>query len=41
MSCKHHTRKEKNHAPFHGQNLFIALHHGSDFILINTATILL
>jgi hypothetical protein len=35
------TRQEKNHALFPGKNLFISLHHGSNFILINKATILL
>ena len=35
-----YTRQEKKHAPFPGKNLFIALHHESDFILINKTTIL-
>jgi hypothetical protein len=34
-----HTRQENNHAHFCGKNLFIALHHGSDFILINKTMI--
>jgi hypothetical protein len=32
---------EKNHALFPGKNLFISLHHGSNFILINKTMILL
>jgi hypothetical protein len=34
-------KRAKNHAHFPGKNLFIALHHGSDFILINKTMILL
>ena len=35
------TGQEKNNALFSGKNLFISLHHGSYFILINKTTILL
>ena len=36
-----HTRQEKNHALFPRKNLFISLHHFSNFTLINKTTILL
>ena len=41
LSCTSHTRQEKKHTHFPRKNLFIALHHGSDFILINKIMILL
>ena len=33
--------QEKNHALFPGKSVFISLHHGSNFVLINKTTILL